>query len=1133
MQCSECGFENPDGMKYCGQCASQLIPLCPHCQFENPPNFKFCGNCGESLKNSAAIAGIAGNRPVSSDIIDRHTIPSHDQAERRQLTVLFCDVVGSTALSEHIDPEDLRDIMGEYRDTCQSVVARFNGHIAQYLGDGVLVYFGYPSANEDDATRAVQTGINLINSVNELNRKFSRLDVNLSIRVGIHTGLVVIGEIGTADKRSMALGTTPNIAARLQDLAKPNNLVISDSTYRLVHNKFNCKNMGEHSLKGFSHKISLYCVDCIDTRTDLNRKDQNAYEFPMIGREQESALILDRLNEAKQGQGQVVLLSGEAGIGKSRLTHFLREQVCEDSMFLFESWGSPYHKNSFLHSVTSVINDVLELDQYETAEEKLKELETPLAVFGIPLAETVPLIAELLMIPVPKGRYPVKQYSPQQRKQKILEALLGLLFGIASQRMVVIILEDLHWVDPTTIEFLSMIIDQAPASNVFMLLTYRLEFTPPWTPRSHITQISINRLTRKQAGRMVRLLANNKELPVPIFNEIVSKTDGTPFFVEELTKMVLESDLLKETHEHYELAGPLSNLAIPSTLQDSLMAKLDRLGSAKELAQMCATLGREFAHSVLKAVADSSYTDLDYQLSQLVFHELLYQRGLPPKATYTFRHALVHEVAYQSLLKKTRQKFHRKIAEVLASQFPEKIEENPEIMAHHCFEAGDYDSSVQYWLRAGQMAIQRSANSDATVHLHNGINALEKTSPKFNRAELELQLQASMGLAYMLLKGYAANEVQSAYGRAYAISRNIGKSTATFPILCGLWEFYLVRCELDTAKELALHLQTIAADTSGNVYKFEAQRALGSTAFWRGDLENANRYLHIDLPRNKTSTSAAEQDRSPIYGHDTEVATLGTVACVHWLMGQTDRSLENINRALILADELKHPFSIVYATYFSAIIHQLRGDARKAKTQAQIAIELSKKYDFAFWRDTTKFILLWAKQELGESGDHIADYEKILEIYQKTGSKLALTYFNALLANMHIRAGKLSEADAIIDDTIARLSTHQEYFFKAEIYRLKGVLLEKQYQQNSSIAADDIIAAYQTSLNCAQEQGASSLELRAAVNLGEFLLSLDMEKQAHDTLKPIFDNIEEGKDTQDWQAANELLEKTKSTALSV
>jgi len=1118
MHCEACGLENPEGMTFCGQCAARLLPSSPNSYPGISTDVKCCGTCGSSLTPYNAIAEkLWSESPLN--ITQESSIPvNHQQAERRQLTVLFCDLVGSTALSERMDPEDLRDIIGEYQDTCRAVVKKYNGHIAQYLGDGVLIYFGYPVANEDDAVRAVQTGLELVRDIQLLSKRLIvEHNIELSVRVGIHTGLVVIGVSGNDERKSLAIGTTPNIAARLQDLARPNTVVISDVTRRLVQSKFLFTSLGPRRLKGLSRPVGLYQIDATSEPHAQHYLVDTDNLIPLIGREKESELILDRLTKATVGEGQIMELIGEAGIGKSRLVKWLRDNVPQESCVLLECWGSPYHKNSFLYCVIEVLQRILEMNKCESDGEKLTVLETPLIAFGMPLPETVPLLAELLSISLPEGVYPDLQYTYQQRKQKTLEALLGLLLGMASKQVVVIIVEDLHWVDPTTIELLGVLIDQAPAHNIFGLFTYRVEFTPPWAPRSHLTQITINRLTREQSGGMINWIAKNKALPLAVFNDIIGKTDGTPLFVEELTKMVLESGSLKEMPNHYELAGPLSSLAIPSTLHDSLMARLDRLGPGKEVAQLSATLGREFSHALLHAVASGSGEDLDACLAELVCHELLYQRGIPPQATYTFRHALVHEVAYQSLLKKTRVKFHRKIANVLNTLFPDKIEKTPEIMAHHCTEAGDYKNAAKFWLRAGRMAMQRFANSDAVAHLHNSLNCLKYIKDGPEKIEIEIKLQSSLGAVYMPLKGYSATEVEEAYGRAYRLCCNVGNTSTIFPVLCGLWAFYLARGDLDTARELALKLQVIANKSANEAYEFEALRAIGVTAFLSGNIKEAYKYLLRGIEFNVPSRS--KRDPNPIFEQDTEVALLGSVACVCWQLGYWDEALNRINQTLSLAIKLNHPLSVAHASSYKTIILQLRGDASGTEALANSVIELCKKYDLPFWLHTNKMLLSWARFDQSNDKRHIGDFERALDTYIRAGSQLATTYYKTLLARMYIQVNDFKSALSVINQAISRLEIHQEQLFKAEIFRLKAEALS---QAGISKTAE-IEIWFIKAIDFSQYQDSLSLELRATTSYCRFLKSQKQYSKAHKLLSAIVSNISEEHIAQDWVVADRLL----------
>jgi len=1053
-----------------------------------------------------------------NELVKPTTPVSHRCAERRQLTVMFCDLVGSTALSERIDPEDLRDIITEYQNTCCAVVKENNGHVAQYLGDGVLIYFGYPVANEDDAARAVQTGLELVRNMQRLNKRLAvEYDIELQLRVGIHTGLVVIGIAGNTDRHSLAIGTTPNIAARLQDRAIPNTVVISDATLRLVQSTYLVTSLGKHELKGLSRPVGLYRVDAKRNPYTQQYAMNTASLTPMIGRERESEFILGRLSQATKGHGQVLLVSGETGIGKSRLAQLLRTKAQQAPHALLECWGSPCYNNSFLHCVLDALHRMLGLDKHESAEEKITALEANLVALGLSLTETVPLLTDVLSIALPDNAYPAVQYSPQQRKQKILEALLELVLGMASQQTVVIIVEDLHWVDPTTIELLSLLINQVPRHRIFGLFTYRLAFTPPWGSHSHVAQLSVNRLTREQSGGIINWIVNNKRLPAAIFNDIIRKTDGTPLFVEELTKMVLESNALQEMADHYKLTEPFSNLAIPSTLHDSLMARLDRLGPSKEIAQLSATLGREFSHTLLHAVASGSRNNLEADLVELVRHELLYQRGIPPQATYTFRHALVHEVAYQSLLKKNRQEYHRKIANVLSAQFPDDIEKSPEMMAHHCTEAGDYQNAAQLWLRAGRMAMQQFANADAAAHFHRGLHCLKFLTDSSEKFEVELKLQASLGAVYMLLKGYSAIEVKEAYTRACKLCNNLGNTTKIFAILCGLFGFYLTRSNIDSAREFALQLQDIADHTKNKTYLLEACHAIGVTECWTGHFTEAHQYLLRGIELNVPLRS--NRGFNPIYGVDTEVLILGSLACVCWLLGHSEQAFEKINQAMSLATTSCDPFSIAHATYHKATLYQLRDDATETEKLANDVIELCKKYDFPFWRDTSQMLLAWARLTKTNDPRYIREFEQAFDNYYHAGSRLGTTYFKTLLTRMYLQVKNVKSASTVIDKAIKCLNTNKEHIFKAETYRLKGVVLS--HQNNMNIA--DIESWFKRAIACAQHQRALSLELRATTSYCRFLRGQKQYVKAHTLLATMINKINEDHITNDRREADHLL----------
>ncbi|MBI3756738.1 MAG: AAA family ATPase, partial [Deltaproteobacteria bacterium] len=756
---------------------------------------------------------------ADSELQTSQSLPPNTQppaGERRQLTVQFIDLVGSTTLSAQLDPEELRTVIQAYRETCASVIRHFEGYLAKYIGDGLLVYFGYPQAHEDDAQRAVRAGLGIVAELPQLNVRLqstigAHSGAPLQVRIGIHTGLVVAGEMGVDDQPEplAIVGETPNIAARLQEKAAPNSVVISPATYRLVIGLFACQDLGPQTLKGISTPMSVYRVVGEGAAHSRFEVAVRAGLTPLVGRDLEIGLLRERWAQAKEGAGQVVLLSGEAGIGKSRLVQELKEQVIAAGTTRIEFRCSPYHQNSAFYPIIEHLQRLLHFAPQETPQARLTKLQQALAAYRFPQADMLPLVAALLSLPHPEGMPPLT-LSPQKQKQKTQEALVAWIIEEAERAVVYCAWEDLHWVDPSTLEVLTLFLEQIPTRRVFSVLTFRPDFTPLWNPRSYLTQLALSRLGQPHVEAMVEQVTGGKALPEEVLQQIVAKTDGVPLFVEELTKMVLESGLLIEADSHYELRGPLPPLAIPSTLQDSLMARLDRLSTVREIAQLGATIGREFSYELLQAVSLLDEGTLQHGLKQLVEAELVYQRGLVPQAHYLFKHALIQDTAYQALLKSTRQQYHTKIAQVLEERFPETKETQPELLAHHYTEASLLEQAIPYWQQAGQRAAQRSAYVEAVSHLTKGLELL-KTLPDIpERTQQELVLQTTLGPVLIAAKGYTVPEVEQAYTRALELCRQIGETPQIFPVLRGLQIFYLIRAEHKTARELGEQLLTLA-----------------------------------------------------------------------------------------------------------------------------------------------------------------------------------------------------------------------------------------------------------------------------------------------------------------------------------
>jgi class 3 adenylate cyclase/predicted ATPase len=1047
-------------------------------------------------------------------------LPPPLDAERRQLTVLFCDLVDSTVLASQLDPEEWREVVRAYQDTCAKVIARYEGHIAQYLGDGLLVYFGYPRAHEDDAQRAVRAGLGMVEALGQLNTRLEQeRGVQLAVRLGVHTGLVVVGEVGGgARQEQLALGETPNVAARLQGLAVPNTVVISATTFQLLGGRFACQSLGPRLLKGLPQPTEIYQVLSESTARSRLEAVGSSGLTPLVGREQEVALLRERWAQVKEGVGQVVLLSGEAGIGKSRLVQVLTEQVAsEPQAWLTPCQCSPYHQHTALYPMIELLERVaLRFERAESPEQKLRKLEGFVVQYGLPLAEAVPLFAALLSLPLTADYAPLT-LSPEQQKQQTLQALLTITLRIAAQQPVLFVMEDLHWVDPSTLEFLTLLVDQGPTARILTLLTFRPDFSPPWTGRAHLTQVTVHRLPRRQTVEVLRQVAHDKALPPEVVAQIVAKTDGVPLFVEELTKMVLESGLLQERDDHYELSGPLPPLAIPATLHDSLMARLDRLATVKALAQFAATLGREFAYELLQAISPWDDETLQRGLQQLVAAEFLYQQGLPPQATYLFKHALIQEAAYQSLLKSTRQQYHQRIAQVVETHFPHLCETQPELVAHHYTEASCAEQAVAYWQRAGQHASDRSAYLEAISHVATGIELLKTLPETPEHTQQSLTLHITLGAALLVTKGQAAPEVEHAYTQARALCQQVGETPDLVPVLVGLWWFYLVRSQLHTARELGDTLLRLAQRTDDPVLAVIAYYALGTTWLWLGALPAARQHLEAGITRY-----TPDQRRAPVFrmGHDLGVGCRILAAGTLWLLGYPAQALARVHDALALAHELSHPFSLAWARCVAAWVSQLRRDVPAVHAHAEAAITLSTEQGFPLWAAYGTIYRGWALAMQGRGEEGVAQVRQGIAAWRAIGAALHVPYYCTMLADVSAHLGHVEEGLQALAEAHTLVEQQEQRWWEAEVSRLRGVLLLRQPGTPPAEAETWL----QQALDVARRQEAKSLELRAAMSLARLWQQQGKRAEACDLLTPIYGWFTEGFDTADLQEAKALLE---------
>jgi len=821
----------------------------------------------------------------------------------------------------------------------------------------------------------------------------------------------------------------------------------------------------------------------------------------------------------KDGLGQVVLLSGEAGIGKSRLVQVLTEHVAtEPQAWLTPCQCSPYHQNTALYPMIDLQERVaLRFDREESPQQKLSKLEGFLVQYGLSLLEAVPLFASLLSLPLTADYAPLT-LSPGQQKQKTMQALLTILLRIAAQQPVLFVMEDLHWVDPSTLEFLTLLVDQGPTARILALLTFRPGFSPPWTGRSHLTQVTLNRLPRRQAAEMTDRVAHSKVLPPEVVEQIVAKTDGVPLFVEELTKMVLESGLLQEREERYELTGPLPLLAIPTTLHDSLMARLDRLAAVKGLAQLGATLGREFAYALLQAVSPWDEGTLRHGLQQLVEAEFLYQQGLPPQAMYRFKHALIQEAAYQSLLRSTRQLYHQRISQVLEAQFPEVSETQPELLAHHYTEAGLTEQAIPYWQRAGQQALQRSANLEAVQHLTMGLTLLATLPDTSARVQHELDLQIALGPALIATKGPAAPEVEQTYARTRALCQQVGETPQLFSTLWGLCRFYRARGALPMARELGEQLYRLAQREAAPTPRLEAHDALGSTLFHLGEYATAQTHLEQGIALTDPTVQRALALR-----HDVApgVTCLAYAANILWCLGFPAQAVRWAQEALALAQTLAHPYSLVFAQYWAALLHHRRREAPAVQAQAEVLVTLATAQVFPLWVGLGTCWHGWALAMQGQCEAGMAQMRQGLAVVLAAGYMLARPLCLVLLAEAAGHVGQVEEGLRLLTEALAAFETSGRGDMLAETYRLQGELLLRQATPDAAQAE----ACFQQALGIARRQQAKSWELRAATSLSRLWQQQGKRDTARQLLAPVYGWFTEGFDTADLQEARALLEE--------
>jgi class 3 adenylate cyclase/tetratricopeptide (TPR) repeat protein len=1096
--CIRCGSENAPSFRFCGNCGTQLGQACPACGFQNFAESKFCGGCGARLQEVQA---------------------EDAQGERRQLTVLFCDVVGATALSQLLDPEDLRELIICCQKVCGDAVVAHEGHVAQYLGDGVVMYFGYPRSHEDEAQRAVRCGLEILKGVEAVRDSGSiPPEVSLDVRLGAHTGRVVMGPVGVGDRRDqIALGDTPNIAARIQCEAEPGTLLVSEVTWRIVEGYFTGKCLGEWQLKGVSEPMRLWLVT--GESSSRERIEVASILTPFVGREREQYLLEQAWEDSRSGHSRFVLLRGDPGMGKSRLARVFCDQVQFQAADLLVMRTTPYDTNSPFHPVIQLIERKFRLEHTQTPAERLDRTEEGLRSLGIAETEEAMLLASLLSIST-GDRYPPSELSPVRRRTRTLELLVEFITAIARTGPTLLLVEDLHWADTSTLEFLELLVTTASDMPLLGLFTARGEFDLRWAGAPALRTIELTRFQPAEVEAMVRGAALGKTLPSEVLRQIVMRSDGVPLFIEELTRSILDSGVLAERAVSWEAVGPVA-VEIPATVDASLTSRIDRLGASRATAQLAATIGREFSFELLHKVSERDEATLRQDLKRLL------QSGLAWSAddkadTFVFKHALIRDAAYNSLLRSTRQRYHSRIAAALRERFADETSTRPDLIAGHLTAAGEDEDAVAFWEAAGQQALARTAVHEAAKHFQQAIDCLARLPATIERQERELEIQILLAPLLMAIYGWGAVEVEQACTRALGLAQDLERHDLSFAPRWGLWTNQFLRGELVPALGTAETVFQMARASGVRMLEMLGRHALAYTLVYRGEfdrtLEEAEAGLAL-YDQLALYDPQREKEIADSFGVSSVVSLLACRAHSLWMLGRVEEAEEDYDRMLQIARELGHPVSLANALAFSlhgAFRYAYAGQMDRLTGIADELMALVREENFYLWYAVSYTYQGLIAEALGDEQRARTQMLEGLELFARTGSRLTLVMMNVLCAEALYRLGDDDEAFRRLDVAEADIA-RREGLLAPDIWRVRGRLLARRGEQ---LAAE---AAYHQAIERAQAQHALSLELRAGLDLHELCAQDGRAEEGRTVLAGVLARFTQGFDRPELARASAIV----------
>jgi len=1114
IQCVECKHENRDEARFCTACGISLTLRCADCGATPQAQASFCDACGASLENTATPAEL-DSAATSNTATER----AGTEAERRHLTVLFCDLVGSSKLSELLDPEEFRELLAAYQESCATIVSNYDGQVARYVGDGLLIYFGYPRAHEDDATRALRAALDMAEAVGQIDLPIILPIDALAVRIDIATGTVVVGDIGSGARREemAVVGETPNLAARLQTLASPGEIIIAAQTFGLVEGYFDIDDLGEHKLKGISQPQTVYRVrgeSGVQGRLDASA---SLGLTPLVGRKEEIAILINRWTQALQGESHLVMLSGEAGIGKSRVLRTFREKIADNPHSQVLYYGSAYHQNSAFYPVIDQLERALRFESNDSVELRLEKLQSEVSRLGLEVETIVPPLVTLLSLDTDDKVSGGLQSEELKRRQQV--AICSMIEAMSAEAPVLLVVEDAHWFDASSLELLVAVGERLNQSRLLIVMTHRPEFTFAGRSGANQTQIPLSHLGGIESTAVIIRVAGNKPLPDEVAAEIIAKADGIPLFVEELTKSLLESGVLRDDGNHFVLDNPLPPLAIPPSLQDSLMARLDRLAATKDIAQLAACIGRSFDFRLLSAVASHDETELRAALDQLVEAGLVHERGTHSGVNYEFKHALVRDAAYDSLLKSTRQLNHQRIAQTLEQGFKSLADAQPGLLALHYTEAGLVEQAVTWWQRAGVRSAKLAANLEAIENLERGLELLATLDHSKTVAGLEIDMLLVLANVVRTTEGSASERAVQIYTRAQSLCEWLGDKEREFPVLWGLWNTKLACGSLDQAAERARHILALAKEMANPDLELEAHHSLWGTFSLTGDLAATRHHAErgIELYRFEQ-----HGDLGFVYGnHDPGICASYTKSMVLWLQGFSEQAHVQVETTLDMIQQHTQPTFIAHGLVHCFPVYMALGDSQRAVEIGERALALTEEMANAEESAYCKFVLGWAQAAQGNRADGIQLMEAGLDARPPGAFQYYYPHCLSMLADACFRDAQIERGMRHLQQGLAEITVSAEEWWEAEFHRLEGhaCLL------SNGADVDRARKCFQTALQVSRTQGSKMLELRTVTDLARLMLNQGEQTHAFDLLAPVYEWFTEGFESVDLREAKLLLEE--------